>query len=56
MISAFTLPDRNDMGAMLRLATPFVIVQVGLMLMGVVDTMVVGRVSAQAWRRSRSGI
>ncbi len=36
------------MSAMLRLATPFVIVQVGLMLMGVVDTMVVGRVSAQA--------
>ncbi len=33
---------------MLRLAAPVVVVQVGLMLMGVVDTMVVGRLSAQA--------
>jgi MATE family multidrug resistance protein len=32
---------------MLRLATPVVVVQVGLMLMGVVDTMVVGRLSAE---------
>lgn len=33
---------------MIRLAGPVVVVQVGLMLMGVVDTMVVGRLSAQA--------
>ena len=33
---------------MLGLATPVVVVQVGLMLMGVVDTMVVGRLSAEA--------
>ena len=33
---------------MLRLAAPVVVVQVGLMLMGVVDTMVVGRLSAEA--------
>jgi len=33
---------------MLRLAVPVVVVQVGLMLMGVVDIMVVGRVSATA--------
>jgi MATE family multidrug resistance protein len=33
---------------MLRLAIPVVVVQVGLMLMGVVDTMVVGRVSPEA--------
>jgi len=33
---------------MLRLAVPVVVVQVGLMLMGVVDIMVVGRVSANA--------
>jgi MATE family multidrug resistance protein len=33
---------------MLRLAVPVVVVQVGLMLMGVVDTMVVGRLSPQA--------
>jgi len=48
MSRSFTLPDRTDLAAMLRLATPIVIVQVGLMLMGVVDTMVVGRLSAQA--------
>ncbi len=33
---------------MLRLALPVVIVQVGLMFMGVVDTLMVGRVSAEA--------
>ena len=33
---------------MLRLALPVGVIQVGLMLMGVVDTMVVGRVSAEA--------
>jgi MATE family multidrug resistance protein len=44
----FELPHRDDLTAMLRLAVPVVFVQVGLMLMGVVDTMVVGRVSAEA--------
>ena len=48
MSRSLSLPDRTDLIAMLRLATPIVIVQVGLMLMGVVDTMVVGRLSAQA--------
>jgi MATE family multidrug resistance protein len=33
---------------MLRLAAPVVVVQVGMMLLGVVDTMVVGRLSSQA--------
>lgn len=33
---------------MVRLATPLVLAEVGWMLMGVVDTMVVGRVSAEA--------
>ncbi len=33
---------------MLRLALPVVVVQVGLMFMGVVDTLMVGRVSAEA--------
>jgi len=42
------LPRRADLTAMFRLALPVVVVQVGMMLMGVVDTMVVGRVSAQA--------
>jgi MATE family multidrug resistance protein len=41
-------PNRADLAAMLRLAVPVVVVQVGMMLMGVVDTMVVGRVSAEA--------
>jgi MATE family multidrug resistance protein len=44
----FERPRREDLSAMLRLAVPVVFVQVGLMLMGVVDTMVVGRVSAEA--------
>ncbi|MDQ3224181.1 MAG: MATE family efflux transporter, partial [Gemmatimonadota bacterium] len=33
---------------MLRLAIPVVIVQVGMMAMGVVDTVMVGHISAQA--------
>ena len=44
----FEAPNRADFVAMLRLAVPVVVVQVGLMLMGVVDIMVVGRVSATA--------
>jgi MATE family multidrug resistance protein len=44
----FELPHRPDLAAMLRLAIPVVVVQLGMMLMGVVDTMVVGRVSAGA--------
>ncbi|MCD4749471.1 MAG: MATE family efflux transporter [Thermoanaerobaculales bacterium] len=48
MSSAFVRPRRSDLQAMIRLAGPVVVVQVGLMLMGVVDTMVVGRLSAQA--------
>src|SRR5687767_5978889 len=42
------VPTRSDMRAMSRLATPIVIVQVGLMAMGTVDTMMVGHVSADA--------
>jgi len=48
MTRPFETPDRADVVAMLRLAVPVVVVQVGLMLMGVVDIMVVGRVSATA--------
>jgi len=44
----FTLPHREDLTGMLRLAVPVAFVQVGMMLMGVVDAMVVGRVSAEA--------
>ncbi len=41
-------PEREDLKAILKLALPVIAVQLGLMLMGVVDTMVVGRVSAVA--------
>jgi MATE family multidrug resistance protein len=44
----FEKPQRADLEAMIRLAVPVVIVQVGMMLFGVVDTMVVGRLSSQA--------
>src|SRR3990170_2080420 len=36
------LPRRHDLRAMLGLATPVVVIQVGMMLMGVVDTIMVG--------------
>jgi len=44
----FRLPHRDDLAAMLQLAAPIVVVQVGMMLLGVVDTMVVGRLSSEA--------
>src|SRR5262245_15442965 len=42
------LPRREDLRAMLRLAGPVVAIQVGMMLMGVVDTIMVGHLSAVA--------
>ncbi len=42
------LPRREDLRAMVGLATPVVIIQVGMMLMGVVDTIMVGHLSAVA--------
>ncbi len=48
MILPFEKPLRADIEAMVRLAIPVVVVQVGMMLFGVVDTMVVGRLSSQA--------
>lgn len=39
-------PDRADLDVLLRLALPIALVQVGMMSMGVVDTIMVGRVSA----------
>jgi MATE family multidrug resistance protein len=42
------LPGRAELAALLRLAFPVVVVQVGLMLMGVVDSIMVGRLSAEA--------
>ena len=40
------VPTRHDLRALVRLSIPIVTVQVGLMLMGVVDTIFVGHVSA----------
>ena len=40
--------DRTELKALMRLATPIVFIQVGVMFMGVVDTIMVGHVSAQA--------
>jgi len=40
-------PGRSDLEAVLRLAVPVAVVQVGLMAMGVVDTLMVGRVSPE---------
>lgn len=48
MTLPFTLPRREDLEKMARLAVPVVVVQVGMMLFGVVDTMVVGRLSSEA--------
>jgi multidrug resistance protein, MATE family len=42
------LPRREDLRAMVGLATPVVVIQVGMMLMGVVDTIMVGHLSALA--------
>ena len=39
-------PTRRELREMLRLAAPVVLAQVGIMLMGVVDTAMVGRVSS----------
>jgi MATE family multidrug resistance protein len=41
-------PTRADFSALLRLAGPLVLIQVGSMMMGVVDTVMVGRVSPAA--------
>ncbi|MGI9140611.1 MAG: MATE family efflux transporter [Gemmatimonadaceae bacterium] len=41
-------PSRSEYGALISLATPIVVVQVGLMTMGVVDSIMAGRFSAEA--------
>ncbi|MEX1186344.1 MAG: MATE family efflux transporter [Gemmatimonadaceae bacterium] len=41
-------PSRSEYGALISLATPIVVVQVGLMTMGVVDAIMAGRFSAEA--------
>jgi len=46
MTSPFARPRREDLRAMLRLALPVVISQLGMMLMGVVDTVMMGHYSA----------
>jgi MATE family multidrug resistance protein len=47
-IAGRLLPRRDELRAMLDLALPVVIIQVGLMSMGVVDTIMVGHLSPQA--------
>lgn len=47
-ILALRLPNRPQIRALLSLALPVVVVQVGLMLMSVVDSIMVGRLSAEA--------
>jgi MATE family multidrug resistance protein len=42
------LPRRGELRAMLRLAVPVVVVQVGMMLMGVVDTVMVGHLQGSS--------
>lgn len=42
------LPSRSDFKALLRLAVPIVVIQLGLIAMGVVDTIMVGHVSPTA--------
>lgn len=39
---------RQELAAMVRLSVPVIVVQIGLMLMGVVDTIMLGHLSAQA--------
>ena len=41
-------PSRREYGALISLATPIVVVQVGLMTMGVVDAIMAGRFSPEA--------
>ena len=41
-------PSRSEYGALISLATPIVVVQVGLMTMGVVDAIMAGRFSPEA--------
>jgi multidrug resistance protein, MATE family len=48
VISRMSMPFRAELDAMVRLALPIVAVQLGQMLMGVVDTVMVGHVSAEA--------
>jgi MATE family multidrug resistance protein len=47
-MSGFALPSRQEFRRLFQLAVPVVVAQLGLMLMGVVDTMMVGHLSAQA--------
>ena len=47
-IAGRLLPRRNELRAMLDLALPVVTIQVGIMSMGVVDTVMVGHLSPQA--------
>ena len=47
-VASRILPRRGELRAMVRLAVPVVTVQVGMMLMGVVDTVMVGHLGPEA--------
>jgi len=47
-VTRANLPTHADLAALLRLAGPLVLIHVGSMLMGVVDTVMVGQVSPAA--------
>ena len=44
---ALRIPTRKEVRDVARLAAPIVVVQIGMMLMGVVDAAIVGRYSAE---------
>ena len=46
---------RIELAAAARLAAPVAATQLGIMLMGTVDTMMLGHLSAQRARRRRAG-
>ena len=48
MSGLFVRPGRVELRATIRLAVPVVVARVGFMLMGVVDTVMVGHLSAEA--------
>ncbi|HUL70401.1 MAG TPA: MATE family efflux transporter [Gemmatimonadales bacterium] len=47
-MSSLRIPTAQDLRTLLRLALPLVVVQVGMMAMGLVDTIMVGHLSAEA--------
>ena len=51
---ALRIPTRSEIRDVARLAAPIAVVQVGLMMMGVVDAAIVGRYSAEGLALGRA--